>query len=125
MQPVSLVTVYDALMAKASRLTSLREKVGISQRELARQLGVHHSNVSFWERSGNMPTAEVLPALAKVLGLTVDELLGQPKTRSAPAPGGKLGVLFDQVAKLPRSQQARIAGMIEDMLLASQARQAS
>jgi transcriptional regulator with XRE-family HTH domain len=125
MQPFSLVTVYDAVMAKtSSRLTTLREKVGISQRELARQLDVHHSNVSFWERSGNMPPADVLPSLAKILGITVDELLGQPKTRSAPTPGGKLGQLFEQVAKLPRTQQARIAGTIEDMLLATQARQA-
>lgn len=125
MQPFSLVTVYAAHMSKASRLTSLREKVGISQRELARQLGVHHSNVSFWERSGTMPPADVLPPMAKILGVTVDELLGQPKTRNAPAPGGKLGRLFDQVAKLPRTQQARIAGTIEDMLLASQTRKAS
>lgn len=125
MQPFSLATVYDVAMAKSSRLTLLREKVGISQRELARQLGVHHSNVGFWERSSTMPPADVLPPLAKLLGVTVEELLGQPKTRSAPAPGGKLGQLFEQVAKLPRTQQARIAGTIEDMLLASQARQAS
>ena len=52
-----------------------REKVGLTQQELANELGVVQSTVAMWETQSSLPRADKLPAMAKVLGCTIDELL--------------------------------------------------
>lgn len=52
-----------------------REKAGLTQQELAEQLGIGQSAVAMWETQGFMPRTDKLPALAKILGCTIDELL--------------------------------------------------
>src|SRR6202051_3186966 len=78
---------------------------GLSVRELARQIGESNTNVSYWERSGQIPRSDVLAPMAKALGVTVHELLGEPRPGRLVVPGGRLGQVFDQVTKLPRRQQ--------------------
>lgn len=54
---------------------SEREKSGKTQRDIAVALSVDQSTVSLWEVGKTHPRAKLLPALAKFLGCTVDELL--------------------------------------------------
>jgi transcriptional regulator with XRE-family HTH domain len=109
--------LYDPSMAKAaSRLRELRERAGLSLRELARQIGEDHSNVGFWERSGKIPRSDVLAPMAKALGVTVEELLGEPKPKRVAKPGGKLGQVFESVSRLPRRQQQKVIEMAEGFL---------
>lgn len=51
--------------------------------------------------------------MAKALGVTVDELLGEPKPKRVVTPGGKLGEVFDSVSKLPRRQQQKVIEFVE------------
>ena len=99
-------------------LTKLRENVGLSIREFARQLEVHHTTVLKWEKIGRVLKSDYIPIAAEILGVTANELLGLPKNKSNSNQGGKLGKAFREVAELPRSQQQRILGMVEDMLIA-------
>lgn len=46
-----------------------------TQREVARVLHVQPSSVSKWERGLSKPKIEKLPALAKLYGCTIEELL--------------------------------------------------
>jgi transcriptional regulator with XRE-family HTH domain len=109
--------LYAADMAKvASRLKAHREAAGISQRELARQIGERQSNIQFWETTGKIPRSDVLAPLAKALGVTVEELIGQPKPKRAQPAGGKLGLVFEAVARLPRRQQQKVIEMAEGFL---------
>ena len=103
-------------------LKGMREKAGLTVREFARELGTYHTNVLNWERDGRITKTEFVVPASSILGVTVDELLGLPKTRSNPIPGGKLGQLFRDVAELPRSQQERIMDVVEDMLTAQRAK---
>lgn len=105
--------------AQPTRLRQLREALGISVRELARQIDEQHTNVSFWERTGTLPRSNVLVALAKALGVSVEELLGEAKPRRAAAPGGKVRQVFEQVQKLPRRKQDKIVEVVEALLKAS------
>ena len=114
MQAIFTGILHDVDMAKAaSRLKALREAAGLSQRELARQIGQDQSNVRFWETTGKIPRSDVLAPIAKVLGVTVEELLGEPKPKRAAAPGGKLGQVLASVARLPRRQQQKVIEMAE------------
>ncbi len=114
MQAVFSDVLYAADMAQAaSRLRKLREAAGLTLRELARQIGEDHSNVSFWERTGKFPRSDVLMPIARALGVTVEELLGQPKPKRTQPAGGKLGQVFEKAAKLPRRQQQKIVELLE------------
>jgi len=123
MQAVFIATRYAPPMSDAisSPLAKLRKGAGFSQREFARLIGVHHSNVGFWERSGTSPRSDLLPEIARVLGVGVEEVLGQPATRrSAAVPGGKLGEVFQEVAKLPRGKQQRIISVVAALVAQEQ-----
>jgi len=107
---------YRDVMAAKSRLRELREASRLSVRELARQIGESHTNVSYWERTGQIPRSDVLAPIAKALGVTVEALLGEPKSPRTLAPGGRLGQVFEAVSKLPRRQQQKVIEMAEGFL---------
>jgi transcriptional regulator with XRE-family HTH domain len=96
-----------------SHLASLRKQAGLTVRELARQLDSDHTTVLYWERTGKIAKTEFLLPLSRILGVTVEELLGQPKPRRVANPGGKLGQAFEAAAKLPRSKQEKIIALLD------------
>ena len=51
-----------------------RRKQDLTQEELAERLGVSYQSVSRWENGTTYPDIELLPAISKLLGITVDEL---------------------------------------------------
>jgi transcriptional regulator with XRE-family HTH domain len=83
---------------------------------LARQIDESHTNVSYWERSGQIPRSDKLAPIAKALGVTVEELIGAPKARGAVTPGGKVGQAFAAVARLPRRQQDKIVDVVKALV---------
>ena len=99
--------------APPSHLTTLREQAGLTVRELARQLGTTHPSVLSWEKAGRVTKSEFLLPMARILGVTVEELLGEAKPRRVANPGGKLGRVFDAAAKLPRSKQEKVIALLE------------
>ena len=100
--------------ALARRLVELRQGAGLTQPELAERIGTNPSNIAFWELSGTAPRGEILPALARALGVSIDELLGvtPPKPKRTVAKG-RLQKVFEEAAKLPRRQQEKIAELVE------------
>lgn len=52
----------------------LRKKRGMTQTELAAVLGVSQANISMWESGEALPRTDKLPALARILSCTIDEL---------------------------------------------------
>ena len=59
----------------AQRLADLRRSKGFSQEGLARRLGLSRQAVSKWERAESSPDTENLISLAKLYGVSLDELL--------------------------------------------------
>lgn len=56
-------------------IAALRKEKGMTQLELAEQMGVTDKAVSKWERDLSCPDVASLPKLAQILGVTVDELM--------------------------------------------------
>lgn len=54
---------------------SAREKVGISQAEVARRLNISRSSVNAWEKGETVPRGSRLLDVAQMLGCTVEEIL--------------------------------------------------
>ena len=65
----------------AAKLRTLRQKAGLSQEGLAARLGVSAQSVSKWENAANWPEAALILPLARLLGVSADELLTEPVTR--------------------------------------------
>lgn len=64
-------------------LAMLRRAKGMTQQEAAEQLNISNKTVSKWESGGGFPDITVLPALAELYGVTVDDILaGETKHRS-------------------------------------------
>ena len=59
------------------RLRALREAKGLSQRAVARELGVTPGAVAKWELGYTQPTMDNILALASLLGCSTDALLGR------------------------------------------------
>ena len=58
----------------------LRKQAGLSQNDLADRLHVTRQAVSRWERGETMPEVETLHALSKLFGVSINTLLGSPRT---------------------------------------------
>lgn len=70
----------------ANRLQKLRKQNGYSQEELAEKIGISRQAVSKWERAEASPDTDNLILLARLYGVTLDELLN---TESVPMPNSE------------------------------------
>ena len=61
------------------KIKEYRLEKGYSQPQLARKVGVSNGMISIWENNVNEPKATYLKALAIVLEVSVDDLLGIEK----------------------------------------------
>ena len=68
----------------ADRLVKLRKKYGYSQEELADKLGLSRQAVSKWERAEASPDTDNLICLAKLYGVSLDELLATDEDIDTP-----------------------------------------
>jgi transcriptional regulator with XRE-family HTH domain len=67
-----------------AKLARLRRAKGWSQQRLAVEAGVHAMTVSAAEREAKEPLLDTVEALARALGVTVDDLL-EPEPEEATA----------------------------------------
>lgn len=60
-------------------IAALRRKAGLTQEELSEKMCVTAQAVSKWENDLSCPDIETIRSMAKLFGVTVDELLNGPK----------------------------------------------
>lgn len=63
------------------RIAENRKRLGLTQDSLAEQLGITAQAVSKWENDQSCPDITILPTLAEIFGITIDELLGREVPR--------------------------------------------
>jgi transcriptional regulator with XRE-family HTH domain len=98
------------------RLASARERMGLSQVQLAEKLGVSQKVITYWERNEVALRSDQLTAIAAAVNVTTEELLGQPKPKVRSGPTGKMRQVFEAVSQLPRKQQQKVIEMAEGFL---------
>ena len=61
-------------------IKNMRFKASMTQEQLAERLGISAQSVSKWENNISMPDITLLPDIAEVFGISVDELFGLNET---------------------------------------------
>ena len=69
------------------KIKELREKMGLTQRQLADRIGIGKSTLAMYETKDRMPTTAVLRKLAANFRVSTDYLLGLDKVRRADLSG--------------------------------------
>ena len=76
-QPLSWPPEQELAQVLGSRVKTLREARGLSQRALSQQLRISKSMVTKYEGGVHAPTVPVLVRLAALFEVTLDSLLGR------------------------------------------------
>ena len=65
-----------------TKLKDLRKQAGMTQQQLASQLGITKSVVSYYELSERVPSPEVLRSIALIFHVSTDYLLGIERSKT-------------------------------------------
>ena len=71
----------EASASFGTRLAELRKTAGFTQVELAGELGISQRMMAYYESPTATPPANLLPAIATALGVSIDELFGRETKR--------------------------------------------
>lgn len=100
-----------------SRVAQARKAMGLTQQQLGDQLGVPQQTLAHYEGGTTRFPASMLPSLAQILGLTLDELLGQETSgRGKRGPAPKLQKQFERISQLPKATQKVVMNMLDGVL---------
>ena len=80
-------------------IAGLRTERGMTQLELAEQMGGTAKAVSKWERDLSFPDVSSLPRLAEIFEISVDELMQGRGSGQGRTAGEKAGTLVDVILK--------------------------
>ncbi len=73
-----------------ARIAELRKKNNLTQEDFAEKLGVTAQAVSKWENDASCPDIMLLPKIAEIFGVSIDQLMGakpideEPEVNAAP-----------------------------------------
>ena len=99
------------------RMARLRKAAGYSQRELAKEIGVSHRMVAYYETQTEHPPTHILPLLAKTIGITSDQLLGiEKEAKNGRARDTRLWRRFSQIETLSPADRKPIVQLIDTFL---------
>lgn len=94
-------------------IKELRLEKGLTQKQLAEEIGASQGAIYFWEKEINEPTAGYLMKMAKLFGVTVDELLSVENEQKSELPKEKL--LIEYFSRLNEDQKDVILKLIKEI----------
>jgi transcriptional regulator with XRE-family HTH domain len=102
------------------RLTAIRKARGLTQVDLAKAAGSTQRAISYYENDDGIPPASAVIALAKVLKVSADELLGLKPPKIEGASDGpetrRLWKRFQMMAALPEKDQRAVIRLINSLV---------
>jgi transcriptional regulator with XRE-family HTH domain len=123
------VTISLAMPRKKSepsafgrRLEAIRKARGLTQLQIAKALETTQRTVSYYETQGGSPPAYVVVALAKMLHVSADELLGlkpsKAEHKKEDPEQRRLWKRFQRMASLPERDQRAVIRLISSLVTA-------
>jgi transcriptional regulator with XRE-family HTH domain len=99
------------------RIAQLRKDIGLSQQAVADALQIPQQTYANYEVARARPAVSMLPTLAQLFGISVDELLGLHRSGAAKrGPTPLLQKQIERLSLLPKAQQKVVLKMLEGVL---------
>lgn len=96
------------------RLAALRKAAGITQTAFAQEIEISQRMMAYYESPAAHPPANLLPTIAKALGVSVDALLGvETSKRRAKATDTRLQRRLQELEKLNVADRRQIIQLID------------
>ena len=102
--------------ALGKRISRIRKERGFTQVELAHKIHVDQPALSHYERGRLRPNHKILAALAKILQVSADELLGRKSTTGKAPLNRRFLKRLQAIEKLPRRDQEALIRTIDAFL---------
>ena len=106
-----------------ARIAQARKEHGLTQQQLADQLGLPQQTLAHYEVGRTRFPASMLPVLARMLTLSLDEIMGQPLPRAGAqrrgtkrGPSSRLPQQIDAIVQLPKAKQQFVSQMLDTVL---------
>jgi transcriptional regulator with XRE-family HTH domain len=119
--PTAMTSAEKAFFkALGVRIAEARKALGMTQTQLADELGVSQQVIASYEVGRRRVQVMLLPRLAHTLAVSVEELIGAQGQPARRGPAPKLLQQVERIQRLPKSQQRFVMQMIDTALQASQ-----
>jgi transcriptional regulator with XRE-family HTH domain len=100
-----------------ARIAALRKESGITQVQLAEQLDVSQQTVTAYEVGRRRMPLSSLPVIARYLGVSVEELLGDDAAASKKrGPTPLLQQKIERLSRLPKAKQKFVMEILDGVL---------
>jgi transcriptional regulator with XRE-family HTH domain len=100
-----------------ARVAEQRKALGLTQQQLADALDTTQQQVASYEVARLRIPASMLPRLARVLGVTLEMLIGdEQRTAAKRGPTPKLQQQLERLSALPKPKQRAVMEVLEAML---------
>lgn len=107
----------EFFVALGKRIATLRREHHMTQQQLADALGIAQQTLAHYEVARLRVPASMLPTLAEIFKVPVDELVGYvTRSRAKRGPAPKLQQQLERLAQLPKPQQRIVMQMIDGVL---------
>ena len=95
------------------RVADARQRLGLTQRELAERIGVSLRMMEYYERRADNVKSDVVKLIASTLNVTTDELLGVSLPKERPGRMSKLRQQIAEIERLPKAKQLVVSQVLE------------
>lgn len=99
--------------ALGTRIAERRKTLGLTQQQLADEIGIAQQTLAHYEVGRLRVAAALLPAFAKALNLSFEELFGEPTKAGKRGPAPRLQEQIERIGSLPRSKQRMLLDMLD------------
>jgi transcriptional regulator with XRE-family HTH domain len=99
-----------------ANIAALRKAQNITQVQLAEAMGVSQQTVTAYESGRRRMPVSSLPFIARFLGTTVEELIGEKPAPGKRGPAPKLQQQIERIQHLPKTQQKFVMHMLDTVL---------
>jgi transcriptional regulator with XRE-family HTH domain len=100
-----------------ARIALARKEQQLTQQQLAEQLGIAQQTMAHYEGARLKVSAALLPHLATILHLTLDELLGLPDKRATKrGPTSRLEQQIEIISRMPKTRQKFVTEMLDNVI---------
>ena len=107
-------TEQEFFKTLGARIAQARKAQNLTQQQMADSLGVAQHTYAQYELASRRIPASTLPQLARDLGMTMDELMGQNEhARAKSGPVSKLQKQFEHIQQFPRTKQRVVMEMLD------------